>query len=291
MPGCYAPGGTDDRLVVSRRRGRRLTLSCTSARARSIALLVILAEGQERGSALHRREAQRGQPSRGERAQVGLARAHHRPAHRGGGRIASLVAGVRSRAQRQLADLSPKTVNNVLCVLNTMLKVAVEWGVLEEMSARVKLLKVSPSEVPFYEPHEYERLVEAARNIGDHRLLVFVLLGGDAGLRCGEIIALGQTDIGPQARRSARPAERVGRPLDPPQERARAEGRSHRAARGGAGQEPAPARAARALARRERRQGDSGAAREVDAAPAAPSGAQGNRSAAHPPPHRQFNAT
>ena len=99
------------------------------------------------------------------------------------------------KLKAELADLSPKTVNNVLCVLNTMLKVAVEWGVLEEMSARVKLLKVSPSEVPFYEPHEYERLVEAATNIGDHRLLVFVLLGGDAGLRCGEIIALGQTDV------------------------------------------------------------------------------------------------
>ncbi len=99
------------------------------------------------------------------------------------------------KLKADLADLSPKTVNNVLCVLNTMLKVALEWDVLEAMPARVKLLKVSPSEVPFYEPHEYERLVEAARSIGDHRLLVFVLLGGDAGLRCGEIIALEQTDV------------------------------------------------------------------------------------------------
>jgi integrase len=99
------------------------------------------------------------------------------------------------KLKAELADLSPKTVNNVLCVLNTMLKVALEWDVLEAMPARVKLLKVSPSEVPFYEPHEYERLVEAARSIGDQRLLVFVLLGGDAGLRCGEIIALEQTDV------------------------------------------------------------------------------------------------
>ena len=75
------------------------------------------------------------------------------------------------KLKAELAELSPKTVNNVLCVLNTMLKVAVEWGVLDEMPSRVKLLKVSPSEVPFYEPHEYERLVEAARSIGDHRLL------------------------------------------------------------------------------------------------------------------------
>src|ERR1700730_5710844 len=99
------------------------------------------------------------------------------------------------KLKAELAELSPKTVNNVLCVLNTMLNVAVEWGVLESMPARVKLLKVSQSEVPFYEPHEYERLVEAAQTIGDQRLLVFVLLGGDAGLRCGEIIALEQTDV------------------------------------------------------------------------------------------------
>jgi hypothetical protein len=97
------------------------------------------------------------------------------------------------KLKAELAHLSPKTVNNVLCVLNTMLKVGVEWNVLEAMPACVKLLKVSPSEVPFYEPHEYERLVEAPTSIGDHRLLVFVLLGGDAGLRCGEIIAVEQT--------------------------------------------------------------------------------------------------
>ena len=76
-----------------------------------------------------------------------------------------------------------------------MFKVAVEWGVIETLPARVKLLRVSPSEVAFYEPHEYEKLVQAAKSIGDHRLLVFVLLGGDAGLRCGEILALEQTDI------------------------------------------------------------------------------------------------
>jgi integrase len=46
-----------------------------------------------------------------------------------------------------------------------------------------------------YEPHEYERLVEAARRIGDDRLLVFMLLGGDAGLRCGEIIGLEWGDV------------------------------------------------------------------------------------------------
>ena len=42
---------------------------------------------------------------------------------------------------------------------------------------------------PFYQPEDYERLVAAA-TATDPRALVLVLLGGDAGLRIGEIIAL-----------------------------------------------------------------------------------------------------
>lgn len=41
----------------------------------------------------------------------------------------------------------------------------------------------------FYEPHEYRRLVEAASKL-DARIEVMVLLGGDAGLRRGEMMAL-----------------------------------------------------------------------------------------------------
>ncbi|WP_181791415.1 tyrosine-type recombinase/integrase [Myxococcus llanfairpwllgwyngyllgogerychwyrndrobwllllantysiliogogogochensis] len=46
----------------------------------------------------------------------------------------------------------------------------------------------------FYDPHEFERLVDAAAKV-DHQHLVFILLGGEAGLRCSEIIALEQTDV------------------------------------------------------------------------------------------------
>jgi len=69
------------------------------------------------------------------------------------------------------------------------------------MPATIELLKVAPSTMEFYEPHEYERLVEAAAKV-DHQHLVFILLGGEARLRCGEarlrcgeIIALEQTDV------------------------------------------------------------------------------------------------
>jgi integrase len=46
----------------------------------------------------------------------------------------------------------------------------------------------------FYDFAEYERLVEAARTI-DPRTHLIVLLGGEAGLRCGEMIALEWTDV------------------------------------------------------------------------------------------------
>jgi integrase len=99
------------------------------------------------------------------------------------------------KLKSDLRELSPKTTNNALVCLNTMLKCAVEWHVIDRMPCTIKLLKVPKVLEPkFYEPHQYERLVEVAREI-DPRIELFVLLGGDAGLRCGEIIALEQTDI------------------------------------------------------------------------------------------------
>lgn len=99
-----------------------------------------------------------------------------------------------AKLKAELVDRSPKTVNNVLVVLNTVFKTALKWGVIEQMPATIELLKVAPSTMEFYEPHEFERLVDAAAKV-DHQHLVFILLGGEAGLRCGEIIALEQTDV------------------------------------------------------------------------------------------------
>jgi integrase len=45
-----------------------------------------------------------------------------------------------------------------------------------------------------YSDEEYEKLVKAAADLGP-RYLVLVLLGGDAGLRLGEVVALEWTDI------------------------------------------------------------------------------------------------
>jgi integrase len=87
-----------------------------------------------------------------------------------------------------------KTVNNVLSTLNKMLKIAVEWRVIDKMPCTIRLLKVSIPDMEFYDFHEYERLVQFARSI-DPRIYIAVLLGGDAGLRPSEVIALERPDM------------------------------------------------------------------------------------------------
>ena len=89
---------------------------------------------------------------------------------------------------------APKTVNNVLSVLSTLLKAAVEWDLLERMPCTIRLVKVSKPSAAFHDFAAYERLVEAAHTTGPNATLI-VLLGGEAGLRCGEMIALEWADV------------------------------------------------------------------------------------------------
>jgi hypothetical protein len=98
------------------------------------------------------------------------------------------------RLKATLEVKSPKTVNNVLAVLSVLLKKAVEWDVIERMPCTVKLLRVDKGTAAFHDFDEYERLVDVARSI-DIRTLIVVLLGGDAGMRCGEIIGLEWGDV------------------------------------------------------------------------------------------------
>jgi integrase len=93
-----------------------------------------------------------------------------------------------------LQDRSVKTVNNCLSTLSTMLKVAVRWKVIDRMPVEVEHLKGAEGTVDFYEVDDYERLVQAAEKLGPAQQLV-VLLGGDAGLRMGEMIALEWSDV------------------------------------------------------------------------------------------------
>jgi integrase len=99
--------------------------------------------------------------------------------------------------QQLKADLSrkaPKTVNNILTVLGKTLRLAVKWKVISTMPCTIELLRVSNLVPGFYEFAEYRRLVEAARLL-DPRILLVVLLGGDAGLRVSEMVGLRGEDV------------------------------------------------------------------------------------------------
>jgi integrase len=112
----------------------------------------------------------------------------------GGQKLDAITNEKVQRVKSTLQAKAPKTVNNVLTVLNTLLKKAIEWDVIERMPCIVRLLPVPKSEAAFHDFDDYERLLEAASAI-DQQARLIVLLGGDAGLRCGEIIALEWTDV------------------------------------------------------------------------------------------------
>jgi integrase len=98
------------------------------------------------------------------------------------------------RLKHDLQTKSPKTVNNILAVLSVTLRKAVEWEVIDRMPCSIKLLPPSRGSTEFYDFNEFERLVEAAR-LHDARTHLIVLLGGEAGMRIGEMIALEWTDV------------------------------------------------------------------------------------------------
>ena len=123
----------------------------------------------------------------------GILRSHLRP-FLGTRRLDAITAEDVQQLKHRLGKLAPKTVNNTLTVLSTLLKKAVEWDVIERLPCAIRLLKTTQGAVDFYDFHEYDHLVEMAREVGPNSLLP-VLLGGDAGLRSGEMRALRWRDV------------------------------------------------------------------------------------------------
>jgi integrase len=114
-------------------------------------------------------------------------------------RLDSISNETVQRLKHELAGRAPKTVNNVLTVLNVLLKKAVEWEVVERVPCTIRLLPIPKREAAFYDFDEYERLVAAADG-DDRNAYLIALLGGEAGLRCGEMMALEWSDIDFQKR-------------------------------------------------------------------------------------------
>jgi len=138
-------------------------------------------------------EANRQKPS-GIAAKETILRVHLIP-RLGGRRLDAITTEDVQFLKGKLRGKTAKTVNNVLSVLNVLLKVAVEWDVIDKMPCTIRLLRAGqPSEAPFHDFDEYEALIDAAARL-DPRAHLIVLLGGDAGLRCGEMMALEWTDV------------------------------------------------------------------------------------------------
>jgi integrase len=97
-----------------------------------------------------------------------------------------------------LENRSAKTVNNVLTVLNVLLKKAVEWDVIDRLPCTIRLLPIAKPSASFHDFDQYEPLVTIATT--DRLAYLAVLLGGEAGLRCGEVMALEWRDIDLQKR-------------------------------------------------------------------------------------------
>jgi len=107
-----------------------------------------------------------------------------------------LISEVGEEEYRMLAslELAPGTRNVLLAELRCMIGVAHEWGLRSTPAPKPRRVKEPTVEPDWYTPAEYEALVAAAP-ASIHRALV--LLGGDAGLRCGEMMGLRVRDVEP----------------------------------------------------------------------------------------------
>jgi hypothetical protein len=85
--------------------------------------------------------ANRQKPS-GIAAKESIVKWHLRPGL-GARRLDAITNGQLQKLKLALAHRAPKTVNNVLTVLNTLLKKAVEWGDLDRLKCTIKLVSQS----------------------------------------------------------------------------------------------------------------------------------------------------
>ncbi len=92
-------------------------------------------------------------------------------------------------------QLKNSSVNLHLKHLRSLLNLAVEWGVIDKLPTKIKKLKEVPPEFRFYDFVELDRLVLAAESLDQPCSLLVVLLGGEAGLRAGEMCGLRWSDI------------------------------------------------------------------------------------------------
>lgn len=92
-----------------------------------------------------------------------------------------------------LSDLQDKTKACVLSVLATLLRTAERWNEIAK-APHIDVGRWQQPEMSFYDFEEWEALIDGARRVGP-MVHVAILLGGDAGLRRGELVAVEQADV------------------------------------------------------------------------------------------------
>lgn len=99
-----------------------------------------------------------------------------------------------SKLRSERNHLKASSINTLAGHLWHMLRLAARWGVIPGAPPPPAKLRETSSEIEWYRPEELPLLIEAAKaHSAEAHLLV--LLGAEAGLRRGEIIALEWSDL------------------------------------------------------------------------------------------------
>lgn len=118
---------------------------------------------------------------------------NHLEKHFGSMRIDEIDYAAIQSFKHALILKAPKTVNNALIMLKAMLRFAGKMG-HELKLPEIEMLKVPKTEPRVYDVPTFHKLVEAAISLSPKHAAV-VLLGGEAGLRSGEMLALDSDDL------------------------------------------------------------------------------------------------
>jgi len=93
-----------------------------------------------------------------------------------------------------LSDFKPRTVNLATSQLATMALQAWRWGLTSDPPPKVKKLRAVEKPIVWFQPRQVEGLIKVAQGVSPVAELV-ILLGCDAGLRRGEMLALEWGDV------------------------------------------------------------------------------------------------